>query len=123
MPIVEVEIVLRAGEVLRTGLAAELADRAAAVFDAPTGTTWAKLRSLPAEQYAENDFSRPTEVYPVFVTVLKARLPNPAGLQREAAQLAEAFAQPCDRSIENVHIVYLPAGAGRVAFGGRLLPG
>lgn len=123
MPIVDVEIVLRAGEVLRTGLAAELADRAAAVFDAPTGTTWIRLRSLPAEQYAENGSSRPAEVYPVFITVLKARLPDPAGLQREAAQLAEAFAQPCDRPVENVHIIYLTEGTGRVAFGGRLRSG
>jgi hypothetical protein len=40
----------------------------------------------------------------------------------EASRLTEIIAQVCQRPQENVHIFYLPEGAGRVAFGGKLLP-
>ena len=122
MPILDVEIVLEPGESLRPELAGELADRAGEVFGAAPGTTWVKLRAIPAEHYAENQTGRPSDVYPVFVSVLKAKLPPLDERQREVTRLTEAVARVCRRPPENVHILYLPEGAGRMAFGGTLVP-
>ena len=121
MPILEIEIVARPGESLSPGLAAEIADRAAEILDSRPGGTWARLRTLPAEAYAENGGGPPDGVYPVFVTVLKSRLPAQDELAHEAEALAAAIGQAANRPQENVHILYLPEGLGRVAFGGRLL--
>jgi phenylpyruvate tautomerase PptA (4-oxalocrotonate tautomerase family) len=122
MPILDVEIVLQSGESFRPGLAGELADRAGEVFGATPGTTWVKVRAIPAKHYAENQSGHPTDAYPVFVSVLKAKLPPPDERQREVTRLTEAVARVCRRPPENVHILYQPEGAGRVAFGGRIVP-
>lgn len=122
MPILNIEIVLHPAELSDPGLAAALAERAGAAFGAAPGTTWVRLHYLPAGQYAE-DGGPAEEIAPVFVSVLKARLPPAEALPAEAARLAEAIAAVCGRPAENVHIIYEPAGAGRVAFGGRLLTG
>lgn len=122
MPILEVELVLRPDEVIAAGLAALIADRAAAVFGAAPGRTWVRLRTLPPSHYAEDSGGPPPGVSPVFVTVLHARLPGAAALAEEARQLAETIAAACDRPTDNVHVFYQPDGAGRVAFGGKLVP-
>jgi phenylpyruvate tautomerase PptA (4-oxalocrotonate tautomerase family) len=120
MPILDVEIVVRPGEQFDSDLAAELADRSGQIFGSPPGNTWVKVRFIAPENYAENDSQE--ELFPVFVSILKARLPLAGDLQAEIAQLTGTIAQICDRPQENVHIFYLPPGAGRVAFGGQLLP-
>jgi phenylpyruvate tautomerase PptA (4-oxalocrotonate tautomerase family) len=117
MPILEVEIVTRPQETLPPNLAGELANRAGEVFGAPPGSTWVKLRVIPSEYYAENGGAA-EGVYPVFVSVLKARLPEPDALQNEVDQLTALIAQVCARPPVNVHILYQPAAAGRIAFGG-----
>jgi phenylpyruvate tautomerase PptA (4-oxalocrotonate tautomerase family) len=122
MPIVDLDIVLRPDELLPPGLAGDIAERCADVFGAPPGNTWVKLRSVPREHYAENGGGPPEGIYPVFVSVLKAHLPAPDALSVEVARLTAATAQATGRPAEHVHIVYLPAGAGRVAFGGEVLP-
>jgi phenylpyruvate tautomerase PptA (4-oxalocrotonate tautomerase family) len=122
MPILDVELVLEPSEALRPELASELADRAGEVFGAAPGTTWVKLRAISADHYAENQTGRPADVYPVFVSVIKAKLPPLNERQREVTQLTEAIARICRRPPENVHVLYLPEGAGRMAFGGRLVP-
>jgi phenylpyruvate tautomerase PptA (4-oxalocrotonate tautomerase family) len=122
MPILHVEIVSRPGESIRPGLAQELADRCGEIFGSPPGGTWVKVSILAREAYAEN---RSTEagLFPVFVSILKAKLPAPQALQVEITRLTEAIAQVCDRPVENVHVIYQPEGSGRVAFGGRLVSG
>jgi phenylpyruvate tautomerase PptA (4-oxalocrotonate tautomerase family) len=122
MPIVDVEIVLPPGESPPPGLPAELADRCGQVFGSPPGNTWVKLRVIPHDHYAENYGGPPASVYPVFVSVLKARLPTPDALRAEVGLLTSAIAEATGRSTENIHIVYLPEGAGRVAFGGEIVP-
>jgi phenylpyruvate tautomerase PptA (4-oxalocrotonate tautomerase family) len=121
MPILEVEMIARPGERLSDDLAQRIADLAGKVFAAPAGSTWVKLRLLPAEHYAENGGGPPGGVYPVFVTVLKAQVPSQNVLAEEIKALAAAIALACARPQENVHILYLPAGRGRIAFGGELL--
>jgi hypothetical protein len=117
----EVEIVARPGERLRGSLAVNVADRAAEVFGTPTGHTWVRLRILALEQYAEDGGGPEPGVHPVFVSVLKAELPEADVLAAEIEGLTEAIATACDRRPQNVHIRYEPAGGGRMAFGGRLV--
>ena len=122
MPILDVEIVTHPDEKIRPDLATELANQAGEIFHSPPGNTWVKIRFTAGENYAENS-NESGDVFPVFVSVLKARLPSPEALQAEVTRLTVVIAQVCTRPQENVHILYLPEGAGRVAFGGKVLPG
>lgn len=122
MPILDVEIVLRPDERPAPGLAADIADRCGAVFGSPPGNTWVKLHLLPRDCYAENG-GPSDEVYPVFVSVLKAHLPALEALSLEAAHLTATIAQTTGRPEEHIHVIYLSAGAGRVAFGGQIVSG
>jgi phenylpyruvate tautomerase PptA (4-oxalocrotonate tautomerase family) len=121
MPIVDVEIVSPADEVFPAELAPRLANRLGEVFGSPPGNTWVKVRAFPARDYAENGQGGENDMYPVFVSVLKAHLPRPEQMQAEVAALTLATAEICRRLPENVHIIYLPKGAGRVAFGGKIV--
>jgi phenylpyruvate tautomerase PptA (4-oxalocrotonate tautomerase family) len=121
MPILEIQIVLRPNESVSQELAVELADRTGAIFGSPPGTTWVKIQAIPRENYAENGGGPAEDVYPVFVSILKARLPEPATWPVEVALLTTAIAQVCGRPEANVHLFYLPEGAGRIAFGGSIV--
>ena len=101
-------------------LTQSLADAAAKVFGTPGGTVWVKVRVIPSAQYAE-DSGTPLDVYPVFVTVLKSRVPEGSALENEITQLTKEIAKVLNRPDTNVHIFYQPDGAGRVAFGGKLV--
>ena len=120
MPILDVEIILEPGEELKPGLAAELANTAAEIFQSGPQQTWLKLRPLPQANYAENGGTA-ENVKPVFVSILKAQQPTLAQKQKEVHQLAQRFAQICGRPAAHIHILYLPEGNGRIAFGGQLL--
>ncbi|HEY5552111.1 MAG TPA: hypothetical protein VIK52_09490 [Opitutaceae bacterium] len=123
MPILDIEMVVVPGEVLDPGISRAIAEAAATVFSTPAGTTWVKFHTLPAVDYAENGIEPAEAPAPVFVRVLKRDLPESGALRAEAAKLAAAIASVCKRPVENVHILYEPPGAGRVAFGGRLVDG
>jgi phenylpyruvate tautomerase PptA (4-oxalocrotonate tautomerase family) len=121
VPIVDVELVVRSEESLAPGLAARLAEACGQVFGSPPGRTWVKVRAILRTRYAENGGNLAADLFPVFVTVLKARLPSPADLPAEVAKLTVAVAQTCGRPPEHVHIIYAPEGQGRVAFGGEMV--
>ena len=118
MPILDVEIVT--GEPLDTAVAAELADAAGQVFASPPAGPWVRVRPLPSHLYSENAVRTPDGPRPVFVTVLKAQRPTGAALDDEVRALTEAVARICRRAPEEVHVLYEPDGAGRIAFGGRV---
>jgi phenylpyruvate tautomerase PptA (4-oxalocrotonate tautomerase family) len=121
MPILDVQIVLRPGEESPAGLAAAIAEATASIFGAPPGNTWVLVKALPASAYAE-DSSPPGEgIFPVFVSVLKARGGSTEKLREEALRLTQAIATTCQRPPENVHILYEPEGVGRISFGGHLM--
>lgn len=121
MPILDIELVASDSTLgLPADLTQFLADAAAQVFSAPPGTVWVKLRVVPFMQYAENG-GVPEGVYPVFVTVFRSRVPEGSALEDEISQLTKAFAGILKRPETNIHIFYQPDGAGRVAFGGKLL--
>jgi hypothetical protein len=42
-------------------------------------------------------------------------------LERQVGELARSVAEACGRPAENVHVLVLPEGAGRVAFGGVMV--
>lgn len=120
MPILDVELVHAPhAAALEAGLARRLADAAAQVFGLEPGRVWVRLRVLPAERYAENAVDHPP--HPAFISVLLRELPPRERLAREAQQLAASFGPLLDRPAELVHVVFEPPGAGRVAFGGRLI--
>jgi phenylpyruvate tautomerase PptA (4-oxalocrotonate tautomerase family) len=121
VPILDIEIVLQPGETIRAGLAAEIADRVGEIMATPKGGTWVKLYPILAEHYAENDAGPNGGIFPVFASVLKSRLPDHDAMKAEVAALTNAIAKACARPPENVHIIYQPAAANRVAFGGKLV--
>jgi phenylpyruvate tautomerase PptA (4-oxalocrotonate tautomerase family) len=120
MPILEVELIRAPDDAPRApGLSSSLADAAALVLRAEPGRVWVRYRERPADDYAENGIHDPP--HPVFVSVLRRELPPRAELAVEASALATALAPLLGRPIELVHVIYEPPGAGRVAFGGRLV--
>ena len=120
MPILEVEIVLKPGELLTTDIAARIADVAGEALASRPRGTWVKVRALDSALYAENGGGSSLDVFPVFVSVLKSAI-DTEKLKDEANRLAESIAGVCNRPRENVHILYEPEARGRIAFGGNLL--
>ena len=118
MPIVDVELVVDAGQILAAGLAARLADAVGKVLGTPAGRTWVRLRTLLEAHYAENGGGPHGGILPVFVTVLKSVRPEGEALRDETRLLTEAIAAVCERPAENVHVLWLPDAKGRMAFGG-----
>lgn len=121
MPIVDVEVVTRSNENIDPKLASAVADAAGEVFGTEPGRTWVRLRTLSQFAYAENGGGSEADVLPVFVTVLKADVPDRESMRQEVQTLAARFAPLCNRPAENVHILYEPAARGRIAFGGKLV--
>lgn len=115
MPIVDVHIV---GPSPATAEA--LADAIGDALNLAPGRVWVRLQPLAVEHYAENGGSL-QGAQPVFVRILHARLPVGEALQAELAVLTQAVAAATGRPLARVHVEYAPAGAGRMAFGGRLV--
>jgi hypothetical protein len=120
MPIMDVEIVLRPDETIPDKMVSELADRLGEVFGSAKNGTWIKAYGIPSVHYAEND-GKAEEVYPIFVSVLKARLPEREEMQTEVDAITAVVSQVCNRPVSVVHVMYQPEGKGRVAFGGRIV--
>jgi phenylpyruvate tautomerase PptA (4-oxalocrotonate tautomerase family) len=122
VPILDIELVQSNGRVPPpASLARALADAVGGVFGSLPGHTWVRLRVLPASQYAENDATLGPDQLPAFVTVLHAWPPEGEALAGEVAALTQALATGLGRAPERVHVQYAPAGAGRQAFGGKLV--
>ena len=120
MPILDVTLVLREGEVLPDELAHRLAHAAARALDSEPAGTWVRIHTLSSDQYAEGDGGPAADVSPVFVSVLKSRLPREEQMRETAGRLSDLIAEECNRPPENVHILFEPDAAGRVWFGGRI---
>lgn len=122
MPIVDIEVLEDADNPASLDARLQtLADRLGELFASDTAGTWIRLRYLARTQYAENDVAVGADVRPTFVTILKARLPQADALRAEAKQVAMTVGAVLDRPHANVHVLYAPAGEGRIAFGGELL--
>jgi len=122
MPILEVEVIGGAPIPERVRLAQRLADAAGAIFRSAPGATWVRVRELEPTEYAENATEPLTPgARPVFVRLLKQGLPDPEAMAREVEALTSAVALETGRPRDQVHVIYEPPAAGRVAFGGRLV--
>jgi len=121
MPILDIEVVLLDDEAVDSNWAAEIADAAGEMFGTPPGRTWIRIRGLPRSHYAENGIEDTLDLCPVFVSVLKAQLTEGECLRIEVEKLTASIARITGRPTENVHVLYLPRGAGRVSFGGKLV--
>ena len=119
MPIVDIELV--GGEPMDGNLSTVLAQRLADVFGGSAGGTWVKLRSLDVAKYREGDGGPGPRVLPVFVSIVRADLPDESSLAVEISQVVHVVADACQRQAENVHVIYEPAARGRIAFGGTIL--
>src|SRR5215216_2753952 len=120
MPIIDIEIVLRANESIRDHMVSELADELGEIFHSPPGETWIKVHPLSTDQYAENG-GRPDGIYPIFVTVVKSKLSSFEESQKEMTKITGAVAQICGRPSDTIHVIYQPECRGRVAFGGKIV--
>ena len=120
MPIVDVEIVLKPDETVSVEMASQFADELGPIFGSSKNGTWVKVYGIMEGFYGENG-GKPADVYPVFVSVLKASLPAPEEIQREIDAIVEAIAKICRRDSAFVHVIYQPEGKGRVAFGGKMV--
>ena len=120
MPIVDIEIVLRANEAIREEVISELANELGKIFDSSPGETWIKIHPLSADQYAENGGTQ-DGIYPIFATVMKSKLSSFEEMQKEVAKITGAIAQISGRPSDNIHVIYQPEGRGRVAFGGKIV--
>ncbi|MDG0857097.1 hypothetical protein [Roseateles puraquae] len=98
-------------------MAAALADAIGDALQQPPGRVWVRLHQV---HHAENGGPL-AGAQPVFVTLLHARPPVGEALQAEIAAVTAAVAAATGRPRERVHLEYAPAGAGRMAFGGRLV--
>ncbi len=123
MPIIDVEIVGRAPLDGEHQLAQRLATRAAAILTpGREGACWVRLRQLKRACYAEDGGSPPSGAEPVFVTLLLASPPEGPERQAQAEALTAAMAEAIGRPPDKVHLLYALPAAGRIAFGGRLVP-
>ena len=122
MPILDIEIVQTDGapppDAALTQALAAAAGRALAT---QPGRTWVRLRTLPAAQYAENEYALAPDELPVFASLLHAHPPEGTALADEVAALTQALAACIGRDARHVHVQYTPAAAGRQAFGGVLV--
>jgi len=121
MPVLEVTVIGDPPARSRKGWAGRIAEAAGAVFQSGAGNTWVVLHEHPPEDYAENAAGAGERYAPVFVRVLKKSLPPEPELTIEVEALTRAVAEVCGRDPAQVHLIYEPGAAGRVAFGGRLV--
>ncbi len=121
MPIIDVTLVLPKGEEISKTLAHALADALGTAMALPAGRLWVRLSRHAASLYAENGVPPHLTPHPVFVDVLHAHLPGGEALKIEAQAIAGAVAACTGRENDAIHVTYAPPGAGRVAFGGKLI--
>jgi phenylpyruvate tautomerase PptA (4-oxalocrotonate tautomerase family) len=120
MPVLDILIVGPVDPELHSGLAGRIAETAALVLASRPGGTWVTVRRLDSDSYAENERGS-GELLPVFVSVLHREPPQGDRHVAEVRALTRAVAGACGRREEQVHLIYEPAGRGRVAFGGELV--
>lgn len=121
MPIVTIQLVTADVVEVASDEIQALADELGSLFNSDPGETWVRVTYLPHTQYAENHATIGSAVQPTFVEILKGSLPEQDVLAKEAEHITQIVSARLSRPIENTHVLYLPAGIGRIAFGGNLV--
>ncbi len=127
MPIFHVDVYGSVPETLARGLAEPLGT----LMGSPPGHTWVRTTACPPSHYAENgtpeqaspERRAPEEQPPawVFVRVILRALPEEDALAERAMAITKIVAEQTGRSVEDVHVLFEPPAAGRIAFGGELV--
>jgi phenylpyruvate tautomerase PptA (4-oxalocrotonate tautomerase family) len=120
MPLIEIEVI-GPSRLATAKLTRQLAGALGETLGSPPASTWVRLRTLPASHYAESSTARPVGAKAIFVTITHRKLSARARLRREASEISRIVGKICHRSPEQVHVIYEPPGAGRIAFGGQLI--
>jgi phenylpyruvate tautomerase PptA (4-oxalocrotonate tautomerase family) len=116
MPIFHIETTRRpARAALRS-----LADALGALFDAPAGHVWVRIVPLDAALLAENLEAAPPGG--AFVRVILRALPEEPALAERAKAITRLIAAALSEPESDVHVYFDPPAAGRIAFGGELVP-
>jgi phenylpyruvate tautomerase PptA (4-oxalocrotonate tautomerase family) len=116
MPIFHIETTRRPGRAaLRT-----LADALGSLFDAPAGHVWVRIVPLDPALVAENLEAAPPGG--VFVRVILRALPEEPVLAARAKAITRLVAGALGAEEADVHVYFDPPAAGRIAFGGALVP-
>lgn len=110
----------------------KLADALGTLLAADPGHVWVRVSRCPRSDYAENG-DGPVPRW-AFVRVILRSLPPeipPPGLKSiptsealtgRAHAIARLVAEHTGRALEDVHVYFDPPAAGRIAFGGALVP-
>lgn len=121
MPIVTIEVIGPLETINSNDLTQKLANELGKIFDSAPGSTWVKVQYLDKINYAENDVNKHNTPSPIFVSILKRKIPSNIRIHQEIDKLSTLIANVYNRKIENVHLIYEPSAEGRIAFGGKLL--
>ena len=121
MPIIRMEVVLEEAEELpEKQVLQALADGLGECMHSRPGGTWLMASGVPAAQYVENGGPVPAGIRPVFLTVIRHKIPDEETLTAECRKMAALAGEYLDRPADNIHITFEPEAAGRIAFGGEL---
>lgn len=121
MPLIDILVVCKTPEQVRAVSAQVLADSLGQIFQSALGHTWVRTQTMAASAYAENGVRLENSDLPAFVTVTHSHLPDSGALAVEVQVVTDAVAKCIGRANERVHVQYAPSGAGRQAFGGKLI--
>ena len=123
MPIVDIEFLTNttdAAAIDKESLQC-VTDELGELFRSAPGGTRVRLRRIDPNAYAENGTATESQAAPVFVSVLRADVPEAAALRREMAGVADIVSRALDHPRENMHVLYAPEARGRIGFGGVLM--
>ena len=122
MPIIDVCLVADEIGAIPALATQRIADQLGSALGLSPGHLWVRLQIIPAMHYAENGAKLESGELPAFVRVLHSRPPTGHELVREAVLISTAVGSTIGRDPARIHVEYAPAGEGRMAFGGRLVP-
>ncbi len=119
MPIIDIELVIKSdAEKVDKVTLQRLTNLLGDLLGSDPGGTWAQLRYLHIDHYAENRAEVPATVQPTMVRILQYQWPPLEQRVVDAFEIARTVAEVLGRPRENTHVFYEPEGKGRVAFGG-----
>ncbi len=109
----------------------KLADAFGELLAAPSGHVWVRVARCPRDAYAENG-EGPVPLWAFVRVILRAlppeipppgfkTIPPEEALAGRAHSIARLVAEHTGRALDDVHVYFDAAAAGRIAFGGELV--
>ncbi len=102
-------------------VAPDLANDLGALMRAEPGHVWVRLSACHPEDYGENAVAASDVPRWVHVRVILRAVPPEPELAELASQITRIVAQRLEREPDNVHVLFEPPAAGRIAFSGELV--